>query len=322
MTRQLGESPGTLARGPGSGRAGVAAGLLIWAVLAATVQADPVTLEYEGRELQGRYEPPPPGEPVVLMVHGTLAHADMEIMTAFREVLAEEGWGALAVSLSYGETARSGMYPCESLHGHLASEAGAEIAAWLAWLKRRGAERIVLLGHSRGALQVAEYAAGRPLPGVAAIILVAPPLAEPASMAAGYEARYGVALDGVLAKAREAVAAGQPDAPLEVPGFLHCPDARVTAESFLSYYGPEAPGNLTALIARSPVPVLVIAGSEDAVSPGLPAAIRPSETPLVRVVEVAGADHFFRDLYAYDVVESIQGFVGPSQADGSGGPGR
>ena len=37
--------------------------------------------------------------------------------------------------------------------------------------------------------------------------------------------------------------------------------------------------------------------------------------PRQRLVEIDGADHFFRDLYAYDVVEAVQGFaedtVGP-----------
>ncbi len=256
------------------------------------------------------------------MVHGTLAHADMEIMTAFRDVLAEEGWGALAVSLSYGESERAGMYPCDGVHRHQSSGAGAEIAAWLGWLAENGSGRIVLLGHSRGGLQVAEFAAGGELPGVEALVLVAPPLADPAAVAAGYEARYGEPLAAVTARAREAVAAGHPDRVLEVPGFLHCPEARVTAASFLSYYGPEAPGQLTGLISRSPVPVLVVAGSEDEISAGLPAAIRPAEDPTVRVVEVSGADHFFRDLYAYDVIEAIQAFLADPQGYGAGGPGR
>ena len=300
----------------------VVAGLLVCAGLVTGALAGPVVLEHEGRELQGRYEPPPAGKPVVLMVHGTLAHADMEIMTAFREVLAEEGWGALAISLSYGETERSGMFPCDSLHSHRSAAAGTEIAAWLAWLADRGDGPIVLLGHSRGGLQVAEFAAGRDLPGVEALILVAPPLAEPGAAAAGYEDRYGVSLASVLAEARAAVDAGEPDRVMEVPGFLHCPDARVTAAGFLSYYGPEAPGDLSRLIEQSPAPVLVVAGSEDTVSPGLTEALRPSEKPRVRIVEIAGADHFFRDLYAYDVVDAIQSFVTALTPGGGSGTGR
>lgn len=304
-----------------TGFAKAIAGFLVWVGLVAGALGEPVVLEHEGRELQGRYEPAAAGEPVVLMVHGTLAHADMEIMTAFRDVLAEEGWGALAISLSYGEPERSGMYPCDSLHGHRSSAAGAEIAAWLAWLADRGAGPIVLLGHSRGGLQVAEFAAGRTLPGVVALVLVAPPLAESGAAAAGYEARYGVSLASVVARARDAVDAGEPDRVMEVPGFLHCPDAKVTAASFLSYYGPEAPGELSDLMGKSRVPVLVVAGSEDTVSPGLAGALQPAESPRVRVVEIDGADHFFRDLYAYDVIESIQAFVAalaPGSDSGSG----
>ena len=286
-------------------------GIVATVALAVSVSASArdVSLEYEGLTLSGRYAPGPPGAPVVLMVHGTLAHADMEIMSAFRDVFAEEGWGALAVSLSLGDSQRTGMYPCDAPHRHRSADAGPEAAAWLGWLKAQGEGPVVLLGQSRGALQMAEFAAGGSLPGVDAMVLVAPPLAKPGSTAAAYERRYGTSLATQLEKARARAESGAPGDLIDVPGFLHCEEARVSAESFLSYYGEHAPADLAGLILRSPVPVLVIAGSEDEISPGLPRAIRASANPLVEVREIDGADHFFRDLYAYDVVEQVQAFV-------------
>ena len=287
---------------------------------AGAAAAEPVSLEHDGLVLSGRYEPGPPGAPVVLMVHGTLAHADMEIMSTLREVFAEEGWGALAVSLSLGESQRTGMYPCDQVHRHRSVDAGKEALAWLGWLGEQGVERTVLLGHSRGALQMAEVAAGHPLSGVQAMVLIAPPLAEPGSGAAAYERRYGTTLETQLEKARERVSSGAPGDLISVPGFLHCEDASVSAESFLSYYGDTAPANLAGLIGGSPVPVLVIAGSEDEVAPGLPEAIEATTEPRVDVAEIEGADHFFRDLYAYDVVEAVQAFVAGLGAAASRAP--
>jgi pimeloyl-ACP methyl ester carboxylesterase len=294
----------------------------LWAVLIvagalgpATLPADTVRIEQDGKVLRGYYTPAPDGAPTVLMLHGTLAHAEMEIMSTFRDVFAEEGWGALAVSLSLGESEREGMYPCESVHRHLATDATRELSAWRAWLGDQGVDRIVLLGHSRGALQMAAYAAALDDPTVAALILVAPPAGDDASRAGAYGERFGDALDVRLAEARARVEAGQGDAPIEGVGFLYCEDATVTAASFLSYYGEAAPAAVAPLIDASPYPVLVVAGSEDTISRGLDAVLGDAvRRPGRALVEIEGADHFFRDLYAYDVVEAVQGFVGEEGA--------
>lgn len=277
---------------------------------AVAVRAEPVSLAYDELTLLGYYEPPPAGAPVVLMLHGTLAHGDMEIMRTLREVFAEEGWGALSVSLSFGEDRRTGMYPCDAAHRHRAVDAAAELAAWRAWLADRGVTRVVLLGHSRGALQMAAFAADAAPSTAEAMVLLAPPAPPDGRQAERYRARFD---DDLAARVREAealVAADRGDETLTGVGFLYCDDARVTAAAFLSYYGPAAPSDVRDFLRDSARPVLVIAGSEDEISAGLPAALGPIlSPPRQRLVEIDGADHFFRDLYAYDVVEAVQDFV-------------
>ena len=49
---------------------------------------------------------------------------------------------------------RHGTFACETPHAHRDSDALDEIGLWLDWLETRGAERIVLLGHSRSGNQV------------------------------------------------------------------------------------------------------------------------------------------------------------------------
>ena len=276
----------------------------------AAVRAEPVSLEHDDLTLLGYYEPPPAGAPVVLMLHGTLAHGDMEIMSTLREVFAEEGWGALSVSLSFGEDDRTGMYPCDSLHRHLITDAAGELAAWRAWLTDRGVTRVVLLGHSRGALQMAAFAADAEATAAEALVLLAPPAPPDGREAERYGARFDDELAARVREVEALVAAGRGDETLADVGFLYCEDARVTAAAFLSYYGPTASTDIRPLLEASPRPVLVIAGSEDEISAGLPAALGPVVSPpRRRLVEIDGADHFFRDLYAYDVVEAVQGFV-------------
>lgn len=299
-----------------SARAGVRAALALLALTAAVAaRAEPVSIERDGQVLNGFYVPAPAGGPVVLMLHGTLAHGDMEIMGTLRSVFEEQGWGALSVTLSLGESERVGMYACESAHRHLASDATAELAAWSDWLADRHAGPVVLLGHSRGALQMAVFAAGGERPGVEALVLVAPPVAAATPAAERYRSRFGLDLEALIERAAALVAAGQGETLLEDVGFLHCEGATVSAASFLSYYGAAAPAGVETLVAASPYPVLVVAGSEDEVVPGLTAALAPRlDPPRIELVEIQGADHFFRDLYAYDVVDAVQAFVGEGAA--------
>ena len=67
--------------------------------------------------------------PVFLLLHGTLAHNDMEIMRSLREVLHEEGIASLAVTLSLGVDDRSGMYDCNAEHRHRHTDAIGELEA-------------------------------------------------------------------------------------------------------------------------------------------------------------------------------------------------
>ena len=81
----------------------------------------------------------------------------------------------------------------------------------------------------------------------------------------------------------------------------------MTAESFLSYYADDPDFDTLDLVVRLRRPVIVFAGSEDPLTDGLDAAIAAApEEAKVEFVMIDGADHFFRDLYAYDLVEAVQ----------------
>ena len=58
---------------------------------------------------------------VVLMVHGTLAHKDMEIMAMLQELLIERDISNLAINLSYAQDDRHGMNDCAGPLRHLGS---------------------------------------------------------------------------------------------------------------------------------------------------------------------------------------------------------
>lgn len=102
-----------------------------------------------------------PTGPIVLFIHGTLAHRGMETIFGLQSMLAEPGWSALGINLSLGINDRPAeTYDCRMTHTHKHADAVNEIATWVGWLKDGGVQRIALLGHSRGGNQAARYAAG------------------------------------------------------------------------------------------------------------------------------------------------------------------
>lgn len=247
---------------------------------------------------------------VMLMTHGTLAHGRMEIMKTLQGLFKEYGHSTLAITLSLGEDNRHGMFDCAAPHKHKHTDALDEIGAWLEWLKEKGAKKIVMLGHSRGGNQTAWFVTERDDPAIEKIVLIAPMTWTQAETEEGYEARYGKELNPILRKARAMIKEGKGAETLEHTDFLYCNDATVSAEAFVSYYSPDPRFDTPLLLRKVAKPALVFAGSQDTAVKNLPEKIRARKLEdSVRLVEIDGADHFFRDLFAYDIVETTVEFL-------------
>jgi len=273
-----------------------ARGGILAMLIASTALADEVRIEStaytlngnivigEGRQFSDRF---------VLIVHGTLAHKDMELIEALQSVFQEAGQNSLAINLSLGIDDRKGFYPCDVLHTHRSGDALSEIGAWIDWLAEQDVKQIALMGHSRGANQVAKYVLQDKRNAQVAILL-APPVSE------------AVADDSVL----QTIDAGSMDDTLQDIDFLHCRNTSVLASSYLSYYGPAASNDTINLLQDIDVPTLVLSGSQDEVVPALASRMTEVENSLITHIDIYGARHFFRDLYTYDVVDSVIEFMG------------
>jgi pimeloyl-ACP methyl ester carboxylesterase len=286
---------------------------LAFLLAAAGVAAEEVKLAFGGLTLNGNVETTGAGwqsGPVVLMTHGTLAHGGMEIMQSLQAALKDRGVSSLSITLSLGLSDRRGMYECATPHVHRHTDAVDEIGAWLAWLQSQGVTKAALLGHSRGGNQTARFVAGRSDAPVTAVILVAPQTATAGYAAQEYENRYGKPLKEPLARAQALVAEGNGATLMESVDFLYCAKASVSAAAFVSYYAPDERMDTPALLPQIGTPVLVVAGSEDAVVKGLVEKVQPlADGKRVQLKVVEGADHFFRDLYAEDVADAVKAML-------------
>jgi alpha/beta superfamily hydrolase len=280
---------------------------------ASSALAEEVTLPHQGITLNADVELADGktlADGVILITHGTLAHKDMELVSTLQEVLKDRGLSTLAINLGLGLDNRRGMYDCASPHRHRHTDAVAEIGAWVEWLQGQGAKEIVLMGHSRGGNQTAWYAVEHDDPVIKSVVLLAPMAEVAAEAAPSYQERHGQPLQPLLDKARVLVGEGKGETLLRDTNFLHCEDAAVTAQSFVSYYAPESRRNTVNLLPQINEHVLVIAATEDTFVPGLAAKLEPlADGQRLTLVAVEGADHFFRDLYAEEVADAMEQFL-------------
>lgn len=278
-------------------------------------QAEQIQLQQGGLTLNANLEKADdnwPAGPLVLLTHGTLAHNRMEIIATLQSLLQENGVSSLALSLGLGLSDRHGMYDCKTPHSHKHTDALDEIGLWLGWLKAQGTTDVVLLGHSRGGNQAAWYAAERGDALVSKVVLIAPQTWDESGESAAYEKRYGTPLAPVLARANKLVAQKKGDTMMEKVDFIYCEDTSATASAFVSYYNPEPRMDTPRLLAKIGKPVLIFVGSEDNVGHGLEEKVAPMAGKSgIELVVMDGADHYFRDLYAEDLVDQLIEFVSP-----------
>lgn len=281
---------------------------------AVSVSADEVRLQHDGLTLNADLQLADGkqlSDGALLITHGTLAHNDMELIRTLQRLLASAGYNSLAINLSLGLDDRHGMYDCATPHRHQHTDALDEIGLWLDWLKQQGAQRVALMGHSRGGNQTAWFAAERGDDAVSHVLLLAPQTWSAGKHAQDYEKRYGKPLVPVLEKARQLSAAGRGDTLIEGVDFIYCENTAATANSILSYYAEDERMDTPVLLPRIPKPVMVFAGSDDTTVEGLVEKVEPlADGENIQLYVVDGAGHFFRDLFAEEVVDEVSAFIG------------
>jgi len=288
--------------------------ILTWSTAAQSAGRE-VLLPYGRIDLVGRLDLAPGktlADGVVLMLHGTTAHGEMGIMRQFSGLFNENGLNTLAINFSLNESRRRGMFDCARPSSHRAEDALPEIGAWLDWLKGQGAGGVVLFGFSRGGHQAAWFDAERPHALVKSMVLLAPVAANDFALPERYQARFKAPIAPVLAKARKLAQAGKGGARLEKIGFLNCDAATATAASFLSYYDLPARNDTPELLKRTRTPALVLVAGSDEIARDSEQRLGPlMDGARLRMKVVAGADHFFRDLFGEDAMEAIMEHLRP-----------
>jgi pimeloyl-ACP methyl ester carboxylesterase len=281
-------------------------------ITAVVIQAKEATLKHKGLTLNANVELAAGmtlADGAILITHGALAHYGMETVVYLQKLFKDRGHNTLAINLSLGLDNRHGMYDCKVIHRHRNDDAADEIGAWVNWLQKQGSKRVALIGHSRGGAQTALFAAERDHALVKAVVLLAPATRDNTD-AAAYQRRYNQPLAPMLEKADKLIREGKGDTLLERANLMQCRDIPVTAEGFVSYYGPKARVDALSLIPKIKKPTLVVVAGNDEIVVGLDKKAPPLvDGKRVQLKVVDGADHMFRDLFADDAVDAIDAFL-------------
>lgn len=183
-----------------------------------------------------------------------------------------------------------------------------DIGAWIEFLKGRGHERIVLIGHSLGAVKVVYFQAHEKGPDIAAVIAVsAPRLSYTAFMNSPESAPFWDSIH----TAEELVKTGKSE---ELFTSKYPVPMLVTAAAYVDKYGPAERYNILKFAANLPCPALFTYGSKELDNGGIPFAGMPdalTSLPNAQrrdVTVIMGADHVYSGV-AQQLADQIAAWV-------------
>jgi pimeloyl-ACP methyl ester carboxylesterase len=180
----------------------------------------------------------------------------------------------------------------------IVDESRHDVQGWLAWAKDHGYQRVLLLGHSLGAVKCLYTAAYEELPLVAGIAAVSPPRLSYAYFREGFDNDKffeSIAIAESFVQQRKPDAIFQAKFPL--PLFI-------TANGYLDKYGPRERYNFLNYLAQVHVPILMVYGTKElsasAAFSGIREAIAELDLPTDRfhLVTIEGADHVYNGQHA------------------------
>jgi predicted alpha/beta-hydrolase family hydrolase len=277
-----------------------------------TLNAEEVKINSEGLTLNANLnlaDGKSMADGIVLMVHGTFAHKDMEIMSVLQEGLLERNISNLAINLSYSQDNRHGMLGCKNVQNSLDADAIKEIGVWVNWLNTQGAYKITILGHSSGGNRLARYLASSVDENIAAAVMIAPPVGRAGKSVQRYKKSHGTDLKPILAKALALVEAGKGNSLMDATGFLFCPKTVVSAATFVDNYTDSPDRDTPTVIQRLTLPILVVVGTNDTIVSDLIPVMRSNLQSNVNFVEIEDAGHFFLDFFGEDLVDTVEEFL-------------
>ena len=253
--------------------------------------ADVVAQSRQDIQLRADYQAGKAGKEAVLLLHGFLATQEFPLLRKLSQGLAAQGFSVLTPTLTLGMNGRTQVLPCDALHLHSFEQDLQEIGFWVEWLLGRGHQKVVLIGHSFGAVQLAAYLQGKASSAIEHLIMISPPDLEYLNL---------VEPEINLGELRKKASLDQEEI-LELP-LLYCwsfPAPASIQYSYRQWHGAQFLATLGRL--RQPVRAM-LGGADRRLPPGWAAALVKVG---VEVQIIPEAEHFFREMHERALLEKI-----------------
>ena len=235
---------------------------------------------------------------IALLLHGTRGHKNLELISSLRESLLDIGVDSLSINLSYGIADRNNDFlPCDIHHKHTVKDSLDEIKLWYNFINNKGYTKFYLIGHSRGAVDILNFYLHERdnLMNLDIIFLLAPIIDSDDNHKINYQKNHNIDVESINV-----------EEDLKI-NFMGCEKVLVSGKTFKSYYyNPETKSLIEALKSSS-IQTRVITGSEDKITPKTHQAVQDLvlKKKNIRLFQIDGSDHFFRDFYFDDLMEII-----------------
>ena len=184
-----------------------------------------------------------------------------------------------------------------------------DLAAWIDWAEQAEYKKIVILGHSLGALKAVYRQTHVACDRVTALLAISPPRLSCRIFQSGFRAgEFKASLDA----AEKLVESGNPDALVDVTFPF---PLLITAGSYVDKYGPAEKYDLVGFVPRLNLPTHFIYGGSELEQGGvafegldqlLVDCVKDTESAQLMTLEViAGADHLYTR-HADDLLSSVK----------------
>jgi len=128
---------------------------LLLAFLSSSTLAAPVTLSLEnGLSANADYQLGKTDKPAVMVVHGFLSTYHYGTIQAIANDLVGKGYTVLTPNLTLGINNRTEPLACDTAHHNTLSDEGKELNQWANWLKNKGHNQLIMIGHSAGSSSI------------------------------------------------------------------------------------------------------------------------------------------------------------------------
>lgn len=132
-----------------------------WLLASPIIHALPVTATGSFQDhtitLMADFSAGDPKQPAVLILHGFLTTKNFSTVQAISQTARDMGLAVLTPNLSYGYPSRQTPLKCTSIHRHRLQDDAQEVDFWLRWLKHKGYDRAILIGHSSASALLVHY---------------------------------------------------------------------------------------------------------------------------------------------------------------------